>query len=636
MRRQLRLLRYVWPHWRSLCVIVFTMLVYIGLHVLRPWPLALLVDDVLKQQEVPDNIRPVLEWLPGPSGLDGLIFWICVATVLLILATAIIDLINAVVMVTFGQRMVYDVGADLYLHLQRLGLIFHSRQPVGDTVSRVVGDAYCVQILVNSVLLPLLQAILSLIIMFTVMWFLEPTMTLLSLVVVPVMVVLMWWFSGPMRERGRVERDLEGGLMTQVDQTLNSIPAVKAFTREEREHEAFRRCAKDLVIAHKRSTQVDMWYKLFIGLATAVGTALIMGLGAHYALMPEPKVSIGTIIIFLSYLESLYEPLNAIAHTGSTLQHATGSADRVLEIMDTKPDISDATDAQPIKVSGQVRYEDVTFGYEPDRPVLHGITLEARPGEVVAIVGPTGAGKTTLINMLVRFFDPWSGRVTVDGQDLREVQVRSLRQQVALVLQDPYICPITLTENISYGRPGASRDEIISAAKAANAHDYIQRIPNGYDAVVGERGTTLSGGEKQRLSIARAFLKDAPILILDEPTSALDARTEALLLDALETLMKDRTTFIIAHRLSTIRKADRILVIDKGKIIEQGRHAELMAENGLYASLYRQQMDLAQHDAAPDEGAARRAAPQVAVANQAVLKSDVQFAEATANLSGVK
>jgi ATP-binding cassette subfamily B protein/subfamily B ATP-binding cassette protein MsbA len=266
-------------------------------------------------------------------------------------------------------------------------------------------------------------------------------------------------------------------------------------------------------------------------------------------------------------------------------------------------EVADAPDALEADLRGVIRYEGVSFGYEPGRPVLKKVSLEARPGEVIAIVGPTGAGKTTLVNLLVRFFDPWTGRITVDGEDLRSFQYRSVREQVALVLQEPFIFPYTVAENIAYGRPDASREEIEAAAKAANADAFVQALPNGYDTVIGERGATLSGGEKQRLSMARAFLKDAPVLILDEPTSALDARTEGLLLDALERLMEGRLTFIIAHRLSTIRHADRILVLDHGEIVEQGDHRQLLERDGLYALLYRQQMQFAQHDGpAADDG----------------------------------
>jgi ATP-binding cassette subfamily B protein/subfamily B ATP-binding cassette protein MsbA len=612
MKRQLRLLRYVWPHWPGLTLVLAIMVLHIGLAVIQPMPLMYLINALRNvqgvdredlhagglpddaQAAVPDWLEAFLQQLPGPSGLQGLIFWVCISTILIWLTQHALDMVNDIVSVTIGHRMVYDLAADLFLHLQRLSPLFHCRQPVGDSASRVLGDSYCVQTLVNSILTPLVHAVISLFAMFFVMWSFDPTLTLCSLAIAPLLIVPMIFLSGRMEERGRVERDQEGLMMTAVEQALSALPAVQAFTREEIEHERFRRIAADTVAAHRASTWIDMWFKLAIGLATAIGTAAIMWFGAQHVI--SGAVKLGTIYLFLYYLHAFYEPLNAIVQTGSTWQHTVGSTDRVLEILDTPIDVTDAPGAVDAQLHGRIRYENVTFGYEEGQPVLKNVSLEAKPGEVVAIVGPTGAGKTTLINMLVRFFDPWSGRVTIDGQDLRGYRLKSLRQQIALVLQEPFIFPYTIADNIAYGRPDATPKEIQAAALAANAHDYIMRLPQGYQTVVGERGATLSGGEKQRLSIARAFLKNAPILILDEPTSALDARTEARLLDALENLMKNRTTFIIAHRLSTIRNADRILVIDQGEIVEQGSHEELMVHDGLYASLYRQQMDLAQHD----------------------------------------
>jgi ATP-binding cassette, subfamily B, bacterial len=590
----LPLLRYVWPHWRGLGVVLMTMGLTVGLEVLRPWPTKLLVDQVLGQQQLPEGLTGLLAALPGSDGLEGLLLWICIATVLIFLAGTLVSMASSIASVELGQRMTYDLGADLFLHLQRLSLLFHGHRPVGDTIARVTGDPHCVRVLITGVLLSVLQSALSLIVMFAIMWRLEPTMTLLSLGVVPFLMLSIWAFSGPMKDRNRKRRDLEGRIMSLVQQAVSAIPAVQAFTREELEHARFRRYADDTVVAYRRSAFADTWFKLIVGLVTAIGTAGIMWLGARYAL--EGKVTVGTILVFLSYLTSLYTPLNALTYTASTLQQAAANADRVLEILRTPSDVRDSPDAREPRLRGHVRYEDVTFGYVPDRPVLKRISLEAEPGEVVAIVGPTGAGKTTLVNLLVRFFDPWTGRVTVDGEDIRQLRVRSLREQVAIVLQEPFIFPFTLAENIAYGRPDATHEEIVAAAVAANADDFIRQLPEGYDTVVGERGATLSGGEKQRLSIARAFLKGAPILILDEPTSALDARTEALLLEALNRLMEHRTTFVIAHRLSTIRNADRILVLDRGEVVEQGRHWELMAQEGLYASLYRQQMEIVRHE----------------------------------------
>ena len=602
MKTYLRFFWYFRPHWRGLIVVLVTMVLHIGLDVLRPWPVKLLVDQVLGDEPMPASLDSVLDALPGPEDVaPRLLMYVCVSTVLIYLIGTLMSAISNVATVRLGQRMTYDLAADLFRHLQRLSLLFHSRQPVGDMIGRVTGDTYCVQELIVDVAFPLLEAVATLVAMFVIMWQVEPTMTLLSLGVVPLLVITILAFRKPMKVRNRARRNLEALMMSLVEQVLSAIPAVQAFNRENLEEERFRSRAKETAAAYVRTTAMSAWFGLLAGLVTTVGTAGIMWLGGYYAL--EGKITAGDILVFLAYLGHLYGPLDTLTHLASTWQHVAANADRVTEILQTPIDVCDRPDAREARIPGVIRYEDVTFGYELDRPVLKGISLEARPGDVVAIVGPTGAGKTTLVNLMVRFFDPWSGRVIVDGQDIRSYRLGSLREQVALVLQEPFLFPLTVAENIAYGRPGATRSEVEAAAAAASADEFIRRLPGGYDAVIGERGATLSGGEKQRLSIARAFLKDAPLLILDEPTSALDARTESQLLVALKRLMKGRTTFIIAHRLSTIRNADHILVINHGELVEQGRHEELMARPGLYAGLYRQQMEIVRHEPMPEMAA---------------------------------
>jgi ATP-binding cassette subfamily B protein/subfamily B ATP-binding cassette protein MsbA len=590
--RQLRLLRYAGPHWRGLVVLSLAMLVNVALDLLRPWPLKLLIDNVLGHRPVPH----VLAVLPAADSPHGLLVWVVMAMIGLFVVGTVVSMTHTYASLRVGQEMTYDLAADLFRHLQRLSLLFHSRRSVGDMIARVTGDSYCVSTFVTDGLMPALQSVILLISMFVVMWTLQPTLTLLALGVVPFLVLVIKFLGRSIKERTRERRDLEGGMMSVVEQTLNAVPAVQAFTREELEHQRFRMHADKTVVAYVRATFAGMWFDLAAGLVTTVGTAAVFYVGADLAL--KGKLTIGTIIVFVSYLSSLYDPIDSMTHMAPNLQGAAAQADRVMEILETVPDVRDRPHARRASVRGAVRYEDVTFGYEPGRPVLKGISLEARPGDVAAIVGPTGAGKTTLVNLLVRFFDPWSGRVTIGGEDIRDFRVTSLRQQVALVLQEPFIFPLTVAENIAYGKPHARRDEIVAAAVAANADEFIRRLPDGYDAVVGERGATLSGGEKQRLSIARAFLKDAPLLILDEPTSALDARTESLLLDSLERLMQGRITFLIAHRLSTIRNATHLFVLDDGEIVERGTHQELLGLGGLYALLYRQQQMRAVEEAA--------------------------------------
>jgi ATP-binding cassette, subfamily B, bacterial len=588
--RQLRLLRYAYPHWRGLSLMLLAMLGDVGVNLLRPWPLKILIDNVI-------DAHPIPHWLavlPGADTRQGLLVWVVAAEVLLYLAGTVTSAAATFFSLKLGQRMTWSFAEDLFRHLQRLSLRFHSRRAAGDLIERVTTDCYSIDTLVTGAVLPVIQAVVMLVAVFVVMWALDWKLTLLAVAVVPLIALTVRYFGGPMKERSREQRDWEGRMSAVVEQTLSAIPAVQAFTRERYQELRFRHHAEQTVDAFVRTTFAGMWFQLFTGLAIAIGTAAVMYVGGTLAI--EGALTAGTIVVFVSYLSSLYEPIDTLSQTVQTIQNAAAETDRVMEILEIEPAVGDLPGASELPVAGEVRYEHVEFGYEADRPVLHDVSLTAKPGEMLAIVGPTGAGKTTLVSLLVRFFDPWRGRITIGGADIRDFTLHSLRTQIALVLQDPFIFPTTIAENIALGRPEAGRETVVAAARAANADKFIERLPDGYDTIVGERGATLSGGEKQRLSIARAFLKDAPLLILDEPTSALDARTEGLLLDALERLMAGRITLVIAHRLSTIRAADEILVVDEGHIIERGSHERLIASGGMYRSLYSQQMQLAEHD----------------------------------------
>jgi len=591
----LRLASYALPQWRGLLSVMFLMLIGIGLDVLKPWPLKLLVDYVLTKQSLPDAVAWI-ETLPGGVSASWLLGWLVSSTILIFLASDLIRTTLVHVRIGVGSRMMYDLGADLFDRLQHLSLRFHSQQHTGDLVRRVTADSTCVQGLVMSVFLNVFNSLVSLVTMFLVMWQLNPTLSLIALFVAPLIVVLILVFNQSMIERTYQHQQLEGEMMSLSEQTLTALPIVQAFCREEYEDRRFHSLSQRALQAYLRAILAQSQFKVGVGAATAVGTTAIILSGGFQVL--DGSLTVGSLLVFLNYLAALYAPMETLAYISSGFAAAAAGARRVLEVLDAKEGVWDAPAARLLPtpstgVRGQVRLEEVSFGYEPGYPVLQNITLEAHPGETIALVGATGSGKSTLVSLIPRFFDPWQGRVLFDEVDVREVQLQSLRSQIALVLQEPFLLPLTVAQNIAYGRPSAGQEEIVAAARDANAEEFIQQLPQGYDTTIGERGATLSGGQKQRLAIARALLKDAPVLILDEPTSALDAQTEALLLEALERLMVGRTTFIIAHRLSTIRQANRIVVLERGKVVEMGTHQDLLAGGTHYHKLYKAQFHTA-------------------------------------------
>jgi ATP-binding cassette, subfamily B, bacterial len=504
--------------------------------------------------------------------------------------------------VRVAQSMVYDLANDLFASLQRRSLVFHSRNSVGDAMTRITGDSWCVHSVVDTLLFGPGHALLTIIGMVALMWSMDVNLTLLSLAVAPAMVFASVLLGKPIRSAARSQREVESQLHSHVQQTLSGMPIVQAFAQEERSTRRFEEFAGASLRAQQTGVLIGSVSGLSSGLITTFGSALVLWLGARRVL--DGQLTVGSLLVFIAYLNSLQFQLKAFTGIYGTLQGLGARVERVMEVLEAEPEVGDRPGAAALPpVRGHVRLEKVSFGYERDRPVLKEVSLEAQPGEMVALVGVTGAGKSTLMSLIPRFYDPWSGRVLIDGVDVREAKLKSVRSQVGLVLQEPFLFPMSVAENIAYGRPEAKREEVVAAAKVANAHEFIERLPEGYETVLGERGATLSGGQRQRLSIARALLKDAPILILDEPTSALDAETEAMLLEALGRLMAGRTTFIIAHRLSTIRNADKIAVLQEGEVVEIGSHQELLARNGVYARVHTLQF------AAPPPAEARPLVP---------------------------
>lgn len=573
-----RLLSYAWPYRLTFFAVLVQIVVMNLLEVLKPWPLKIVIDHVIGG--TPTDLPVITAWTS-----DQLLAAMTLALVVIYSLLAGVTVLYNYTTISSGQRLVSDIRRDLYHHLQRLSLAFHHRHPSGDLLYRVTADTYAFQNLTMKLLFPMPAALILVLTMAIIMFRMDSLLTLLSLAVCPALYVTISHLNKQVNTAAVQARKKEGNVYSVVQGTLASMRVIQAFTKEDYEQQRFMMASTDSLGAHLRLYTLQTLYSGIVNVLIAVGTAAVVWVGARHVL--AGTLSVGDLVVFISYLASLYGPINSMIQTSSLIQEAKAGVHRVFEILDVERDLKDGhRPLVPTSVRGDVTFERVSFQYVPGRPVLQDINLSVPAGQRVAIVGSTGAGKSSLVSLIARFYDPLTGRVLIDGVDVRDYQVKDVRGAIAMVLQPPLVFPVSIRENIAYGRLDASLDEVMAAARLARIHEFIASLPEGYETIIGQQGATLSEGERQRITIARALLRNAPILILDEPTSSVDVHTERLIMAGLDTLMAGRTTFIIAHRLSTVRRADNIVVVEEGQVVETGTFSHLLSREGVFQRLY--------------------------------------------------
>ena len=559
-----RLLRQARPYWLHLAGLFGIGLLASPLALLDPVPLKIVFDSVLGSHPLPGYVRAVL-----PSAVLGSAGALLVAIGLLLGVAALTQLqalANRFMQAYVGERLVLGLRTRLVQHAQRLSLSYHDSKGSADSLYRIQQDAAVIDKIMVEGIIPFVAAAVTLVMMIVVTLRLDWQLALVALGVSPPLFVLSRLYRPRMRRQSRQVKKLESSALAVVQETLGALRVVKAFGQESHETDRFVHRSTEGVAARIRMALMEGRYGVLVGLTSALGTAAVLFIGVRHVV--EGVLTVGQLWMALRYLDKLYEPLKTISKKAAGIQSYLASAERAFALLDEQPEVPERTDARPVaRAAGQLAFRHVCFAYGPDRPVLHDVSFEIAPGTRLGIVGATGAGKTTLISLLTRFYDPSKGAILLDGVDLRDYKLTDLRRQFAVVLQEPVLFSTSIAENIAYAAPGATRHQIVAAAQAANAHEFIERLPQGYDTEVGDRGAKLSGGQRQRIALARAFLKDSPVLILDEPTSSVDAKTEAAIVEALERLKRGRTVIIISHRPTTLAGCSALLTIDGGRVV---------------------------------------------------------------------